>query len=105
MYIKSVDTGVCSAVSPYIAGSVLILAESYANLSHLHLWLLPSIAFHHTSDQVPLLAVCYCLDFSKMQLTEPGPCPFLHVFSRLAVPVLYIPDAFVMCWNSPPSAP
>lgn len=24
---------------------------------------------------------------------------FLHIFSRLAVPVLYISDAFVMCWN------
>lgn len=74
MYIKSVDTGVCSATSPHVADSVLILAESYANLSHLHLWLLPGITFHHTTGQVPLLAVCYCLGISKIQLTEPGPC-------------------------------
>lgn len=74
MYIKSVDTGLCSARSLHVAGSVLILAVSYANLSHLHLWLLPGITFHHTTGQVPLLAVCYCLGFSKIQLREPGPC-------------------------------
>lgn len=76
MYIESVDTGLCvrSARSLHVAGSVLILAESYANLSHLHLWLLPGITFHHTTGQVPLLAVCYCLGFSKIQLTESEPC-------------------------------
>lgn len=31
------------------------------------------------------------------QLTKPGPCSVLHVFSRLAVPVLCIPSAFVTC--------
>lgn len=30
-------------------------------------------------------------------LTKPGPCSFLYVFSRLAVPVLGIPNAFVTC--------
>lgn len=74
MYIKSVDTGLCSARSLHVAGSMLILAESYANLSHLHLWLLPGITFHHTMGQVSLLAVYYCLDLSKIQLTKPGPC-------------------------------